>query len=255
MKDFKLPTSIFNANPDILKEAQNSKISFIPVDEIFANEKNLYHVRNVDGYAQSIQETGIHEPLTVMKRPEGYVLLAGHSRLAALKQLISDGYRYSYCDQDITGKAPVIIRPEFNDQMDELKALIAANYQRVLTGEDKAELIETCLKILEQDKKNGQKVKGRTAHLIADMIPVPEFYIKEYLAKKYSESDSEPEDAEKSRDKKRQYDKLCKQMKRLSKSLTESDLQFSEIDTQTLRKLSDELKHVLDERLGDGNGI
>ena len=62
MKSFNLPTSILKGNPDILKEAQNSKISFIEIDEILENDLNLYTVRNVEGYAQGIMEAGILEP-------------------------------------------------------------------------------------------------------------------------------------------------------------------------------------------------
>jgi hypothetical protein len=250
MKTFNLPTSILKGNPDILKEAQNSKISFIEIDEILENDLNLYTVRNVEGYAQSIMETGIHEPLTVMKRPEGYVLLAGHSRLAALKQLVAEGYRYSYCEQDITGKAPVIIRPEFSDKTDELKALIASNYQRELTAKDKADLIDACLDIIRSDKKNDKKIKGRMAHQIAAMIPVPEFYIKNYLAKNAKQETDQGEE-QSIQDERRKYSKVFMQMKRLTESMRDYDWRTSDVDTKALIQMSEELKKLLEERIKD----
>ena len=59
----------------------------IKCSQIKTNDENFFEVANVDELAESIELIGLQQPLVVTKSSNGYLLIAGHRRFAAIKSL------------------------------------------------------------------------------------------------------------------------------------------------------------------------
>lgn len=67
------------------------KIENIDLSDIDRNERNFYHVGELDNLKQSIEAIGLKQPLVVKRMPTGrYKLLAGERRLTAIEQLYEE---------------------------------------------------------------------------------------------------------------------------------------------------------------------
>lgn len=75
-----------------VSESQHNIVS-IDIDDLLVNKQNFYGMRNIEELASMISVTHNVDPLTVAEpNEEGkYLLLAGHRRLAAWKQLLEKG--------------------------------------------------------------------------------------------------------------------------------------------------------------------
>ena len=141
----------------------------------------------------------------------------------------------------------LIIAP-FADELEERAAMMASNYTKNLTQEEKGKLIDECVEIIALQKKDGSIESGRTAHLVTTMLPFTENFIKRYLANKNRQDTHEVGSIQRMTEKK--YTTICSQIERLSNNLTEFDWDSEYIDDNKLIKLSEKLKRILEERLG-----
>lgn len=223
-------------------------IRLVPIDEVIPNPLNVYNTGGYLDLAGNISLHGLEEPLKVIRKQGTNVLLSGHTRLEALRYMISHDMTYTYNNEDITGMVPVIEVPEFKSEIDEQLAIIASNYQRVLTDLDKENLINRCLIILEDLEKEGRRPSGRTADLIGSMVHLPPFYIKNYLARRNSEN-SEVDNVEKEKQKKMKT--VCQQLRRLYDNLQKIEWNDDNLDKTIALKLMTELKELLQERIGE----
>lgn len=72
--------------------ADQSKLKRIPVEQLVANPKNFYHVRDVEKLAGLIAVSHHVDPLVVMPQDDGtYMIVSGHRRTAAWKLLLERG--------------------------------------------------------------------------------------------------------------------------------------------------------------------
>lgn len=72
--------------------ADQSKLKRIPVEQLAANPKNFYHVRDIEKLAGLIAVSHHVDPLVVMPQDDGtYMIVSGHRRTAAWKLLLERG--------------------------------------------------------------------------------------------------------------------------------------------------------------------
>ncbi|WP_303105857.1 ParB N-terminal domain-containing protein [uncultured Mitsuokella sp.] len=72
--------------------ADQSKLKRIPIENLVANPKNFYHVRDVEKLAGLIAVSHHVDPLVVMQQDDGtYMIVSGHRRTAAWKLLLEQG--------------------------------------------------------------------------------------------------------------------------------------------------------------------
>lgn len=68
------------------------RIVYIDIDDIVANPRNFYGLRDIESLAGLIAVSHVVEPLTVCHYENGkYMLLSGHRRRAAVQKLLTDG--------------------------------------------------------------------------------------------------------------------------------------------------------------------
>lgn len=86
---------------DIFEALHNrTKLSMKQLEEHPLN-KSLYAETNVDDLVTSIEEHGLYEPLKVIRKDGGYLLVSGHRRLAALKQIFAEDWEDTLVPIDI----------------------------------------------------------------------------------------------------------------------------------------------------------
>ena len=78
----KSKTSIGTVGP-----ARDEKALLFPVTVIRADSNIRERLENIEELAQSIKENGLLQPLVVAKVADGWTIVAGHRRFAALKLL------------------------------------------------------------------------------------------------------------------------------------------------------------------------
>ena len=89
---------------------QSLKIIDIDVNKIHTNSNNFYGIRDIEELASMIATSNYVEPLEVVEDNDGYRLIAGHRRRAAVLKLIEEGARESK-------EVPCIVRT-FNSEND-----------------------------------------------------------------------------------------------------------------------------------------
>ena len=63
------------------------RIEYLPLAELHEDERNFYTVDKVEELAANIQSCGLMDPLRVRKSEDGYTIVSGHRRAAALRLL------------------------------------------------------------------------------------------------------------------------------------------------------------------------
>lgn len=128
----------------------------IKCSQIKTNDENFFEVANVDELAESIELIGLQQPLVVTKSSNGYLLIAGHRRFAAVQSLNWD-------------TVPCIISSQANSELETL-ALIQTNTQtRELTYAERVEAVKRTEQALKSLKEKGYKFSGRLRDKIAEI--------------------------------------------------------------------------------------
>ena len=135
------------------------QISYLPHGQIFEDAANGYSMDGIGELARSIEIVGLQQPLRV--RPieglaDGYRIISGHRRFAAVTQLIEQG------SQRFADGVPCIIdSAAASDALRELQLLLGNADNRKMSAADEAqqaERISDCLRRLEDE---GYKFPGR----------------------------------------------------------------------------------------------
>ena len=72
----------------------SERIEYIPLTELHEDERNFYSLSGVDDLAANIQLCGLMDPLRVRKAEDGYTIVSGHRRFAALKLLAAEDVKF-----------------------------------------------------------------------------------------------------------------------------------------------------------------
>lgn len=128
----------------------------IRCSEIQQNKENFFEVSGIEELADSIDLVGLQQPLVVTKSDNGYLLIAGHRRFAAVKRL---GWE----------TVPCIVSKPINDEL-EILALIQTNTQtRDLTYTERMEAVKRTEQALKSLKDKGYQFSGRLRDKIAEV--------------------------------------------------------------------------------------
>lgn len=157
-------------SPEILPEL----IHLLDISVLIENKQNFYSIADIEVLAADILRNGIRQPLEVVMQPDGvtYRLISGHRRLAALKYLKAQG-------ESVPEKVPCIIRRYENEQ-DEIEAIISANCQRDKTVEDELNELKYLQPILRR-RFEEEKPGGKFRAYFARQLGVSESTLKRKL--------------------------------------------------------------------------
>lgn len=132
-------------------------IHMLDMSALVANKQNFYSISDIEELAADILRNGIRQPLEVVMQDDqvSYRLISGHRRLAALQYLKDLG-------EVIPEKVPCIIR-QYENEQDEIEAIISANCQRDKTIEDELNELKYLQPIFRkrfEEKKTGGKFRS-----------------------------------------------------------------------------------------------
>lgn len=169
-------------NEELNKESL-STIYPTSISKIKTNEQNdVYVEKGLEDLKQSIEQYGLKEPLSIVKDGDDYRLIAGHRRLACIKQIFAEGKTLKFGNSVYTNKVPCIFENEFADKDTEFLNLIASNKYRSTTSEEIEAIVKRCNEIYE---KGGYKQEGVPKRdVIAKMACVSPRTVDKYLKEK-----------------------------------------------------------------------
>lgn len=155
-----------NINTGILTAGNQERfiVTELDIDDLIPSEDNFYSMTGIDSLKENIEEFGLQQNLTVMRRPDKkYEIISGHRRREACRLLVQEGkkkFRWLPCR----------ILPELSGTVKNILLITMNAETRDKTMADVTEAIER-LKILYADyKKEHQEFKGRIRDIIAENI-------------------------------------------------------------------------------------
>lgn len=141
------------------------RIEYIPLDQLHEDGRNFYAVSGVDELAANIQLCGLMDPLRVSKAEDGYTIVSGHRRFAALSLLAKDDPRFA--------QAACIVDPGTESpQMQELRLIYANADTRRMSGADIARQAERVQELLYELNEQGVDFPGRMRDHVAEACKI-----------------------------------------------------------------------------------
>lgn len=141
------------------------RIEYIPLDQLHEDSRNFYAVSGVEELAANIQLCGLMDPLRVSKAEDGYTIVSGHRRFAALSLLAKEDPRFAQaaCIVDSSADSP---------QMQELRLIYANADTRRMSGADIARQAERVQELLYELKEQGVDFPGRMRDHVAEACKI-----------------------------------------------------------------------------------
>lgn len=141
--------------------AGKERIEYLPLSELHEDERNFYTVDKVEELAANIQSCGLMDPLRVRKSEDGYTIVSGHRRAAALRLLAAEDSKFEQV-------ACIIETGDIPEQLQELRLIFANSATREMSYADKAKQAERVEVLLYELKEQGMEFPGRMRDRVAE---------------------------------------------------------------------------------------
>lgn len=141
--------------------AGQEQIEYLPLAELHEDERNFYTVDKVEELAANIQSCGLMDPLRVRKSEDGYTIVSGHRRAAALRLLAAE-------DSKFETVACIIETGDIPEQLQELRLIFANSATREMSPADEAKQAERVEVLLYELKEQGMEFPGRMRDRVAE---------------------------------------------------------------------------------------
>jgi len=147
--------------------------------QLIPHAKNHYSLENIEELADSIEDVGLLQDLVVkpvQDNPNQYIITVGHRRHLALTLLVEERKLEKYVD------IPCVVLDANEDEViTQLKLHITNTTTREMTEHDKMIAISELKEIIEEARKKGYSIKGKTRDLIASSINLGEVQVQKYI--------------------------------------------------------------------------
>ena len=158
------------------ENVSDSDIRRLPVAELHENGLNFYSVEDVRELCDSIAVSGVLQPVLARPRAEGgYLLIAGHRRVKAVR-LLREAWKGE--GENPWDTVPALVRPAPANRAEELLeelALITTNSAaRKLSDAELSKQAEKMTDILYGLKSEGYEFPGRMRKVVAEAVGVSE---------------------------------------------------------------------------------
>lgn len=141
------------------------RIEYIPLEQLHEDVRNFYSVSGVEDLAANIQLCGLMDPLRVRKSEDGYTIVSGHRRFAALKLLVAEDAKFEKAACIIeAGGAP--------EALQELRLIYANSDTRKMSPADISKQAERVEALLYELKEQGMEFPGRMRDHVAEACKV-----------------------------------------------------------------------------------
>ena len=169
MGEFNLADVLRDANARDLGQPGREQIQYIDIGLIDPDPKNFYELSDLDELAANIELVGLQQPIRVRVHPknaERYMIVSGHRRRAAIRQLVDEG-------KDQLRAVPCIVeQPATSEAMQELRLIYANSGTRKLTPAEISKQAERVEMLLYELKEQGMEFPGRMRDHVAEACKV-----------------------------------------------------------------------------------
>lgn len=140
-------------------------IEQIPLSKLHEDERNFYALTGIEDLAANIQLCGLMDPLRVRKTEDGYTIVSGHRRFAALRLLAAEDDRYSTV-------ACIIDASDTPTALQELRLIYANSDTRRMSSADIGKQAERVEALLYELKEQGMEFPGRMRDHVAEACKI-----------------------------------------------------------------------------------
>ena len=153
-------TAILNDIKSVAGDSFADNIKMLPVDQLHDNPENFYDLSDLDTLVEDIDRQGLKTPLYVVPDDNGYMVISGHRRKAAVQELIANG-KYG------TDKLPCYIGVKKSEAEAMLDLIMLNATTRVISDAETVKQCEKLEAVFKQLEADGKKVQGRMRDKVA----------------------------------------------------------------------------------------
>lgn len=164
-KKHSFDTAILKDIKSVAGDSFADNIKMLPVDQLHDNPENFYDLSDLDTLVEDIDRQGLKTPLYVVPDDDGYIVISGHRRKAAVQQLIDNG-KYG------TDKLPCYIGVKKGEAETMLDLIMLNATSRVISDSETVKQCEKLEEAFKQLEADGKKVQGRMRDKIAAALNV-----------------------------------------------------------------------------------
>lgn len=136
------------------------EITYLPMADIDDDPRNFYQLTGLEDLAANIELCGLQQPIRVREASSRYVIVSGHRRRAACREL---GWEEMPC---------IIDRQTGSPALQELRLIYANSSTRVLSGAELATQAQRVTELLYQLKEEGMEFPGRMRDHVAEAVGI-----------------------------------------------------------------------------------
>lgn len=145
------------------------QIEYIDIDRIDDDPRNFYELSGLDELAANIELLGLQQPIRVRpgEGPGRYVIVSGHRRRAAVRQLVMDGHG------ELRDLPCIVERGQESAALQELRLIMANSDTRKLTSFELGKQAERVNDLLYQlQEEEGVEFPGRMRDHVAEACKI-----------------------------------------------------------------------------------
>lgn len=143
-------------------ETGRKKIEYISLDRLHPDPNNFYELSGIEELAANIELLGLQQPICVRLVEDGYMIVSGHRRCAALRRLVEDG-------REDLRQVPCLVEKEAGSpELQELRLIYANADTRTMTSAELARQAERVEALLYALKEQGMEFPGRMRDHVAE---------------------------------------------------------------------------------------
>lgn len=142
------------------------QIEYIPLEKLTSDKKNYFKLSGLSALADNIATIGLQQPIRVRPDGDGYRIVSGHRRTAALRELQKEA-------PEKWSEAPCIVETdEASPALQELRLIYANANIRQMTPSEISETAERTEMLLYQLQKEGMEFPGRMRDHVSKAVGV-----------------------------------------------------------------------------------
>lgn len=155
----------------IVANTITDSIKMIDIDELHNSEDNFFDINRIEEFAETILgQGGVKDNLVVRPLDNGYEIISGHRRRAAVQYLLDNG-------ENISRYLPCLVQ-NYDDNDDKLLDIVLMNISsRQISDAEMWKSYEIVDKILKNKKSAGEKF-GRVRDKLAEYLGVSASQVK-----------------------------------------------------------------------------
>lgn len=144
------------------------QIEYIDIDLIDDDPNNFYELSGLEELAANIELLGLQQPIRVRAGAERgrYIIVSGHRRRAAVRQLVEDGHG------ELRDLPCIVEQGQDSAALQELRLIYANSDTRKMTPSDISRQAERVEALLYQLKEEGYEFPGRMRDHVAEACKV-----------------------------------------------------------------------------------